>query len=387
MFHVASGEDIKAGRITDVYFRRAVEVLQAQGIRRHAVAEVRTTALPEACHWGVLAGVEEVAELATGLPVTIHCMREGAVFRAGEPVLTIEGKYTEWGVYETALLGLICQSSGIATRAARCRVAAGDRRLISFGARRMHPAVAPAIERSAYLGGCDGVAVIASADLLSIPASGTMPHALVLVVGDAAEAFRAYHEALPADVPRICLVDTFCDEKSEAVAAADALGPALQAVRLDTPSSRRGDMAAILDEVRWELDLRGRNDVQLFVSGSIDERAIEELNPHADGYGVGTAISNAPSINFALDIVEVAGEPRAKRGKKSGRKAVLHCPACGERRVAPAGAARGCGCGQEMTNLLAPLIRDGELVRELPAPKEIRDYVLSQLGGLTPNSA
>ncbi len=184
-------------------------------------------------------------------------------------------------------------------------------------------------------------------------------------------------------MPRICLVDTFCDEKSEAVAAADALGPALQAVRLDTPSSRRGDMAAILDEVRWELDLRGRDDVQLFVSGSIDEHAIEELNPHADGYGVGTAISNAPSINFALDIVEVAGEPRAKRGKKSGRKSVLHCPACRERQVAPAGAARHCRCGQEMTDLLAPLIRDGELVRELPTPKEIRDYVLSQLEGLT----
>jgi nicotinate phosphoribosyltransferase len=250
----------------------------------------------------------------------------------------------------------------------------------------MHPALAPAVERSAYLGGCDGVAVIASADLLSIPASGTMPHALVLVVGDAVEAFRMYHEAMPADVPRVCLVDTFCDEKIEAVAAAEALGPALQAVRLDTPSSRRGNMSAILDEVRWELDLRGRRDVKLLVSGSIDEAVIEELNPHADGYGVGTAISNAASINYALDIVEVEGVPRAKRGKESGRKSLLQCGACEERRVAPTGAQSRCGCGQEMSDLLEPLIEDGKLTRELPAPREIREHVLSQLERLVPRA-
>jgi nicotinate phosphoribosyltransferase len=192
-----------------------------------------------------------------------------------------------------------------------------------------------------------------------------------------------YHEALPEDVPRVCLVDTLCDEKSEAIAAAGALGPALQAVRLDTPSSRRGDMGAILDEVRWELDLRGHHDVKLFVSGSIDEDSIEALNPHADGYGVGTAISNADSINFALDIVEVDGEPRAKRGKKSGRKSVLHCPACGQRRVAPSGAETNCDCGQEMERLLVPLVRGGKVVRELPKPGEIREHVLTQLAGLS----
>jgi nicotinate phosphoribosyltransferase len=382
MFHTASADDIKQGRVTDVYFRRAVDALQAKGIRRHVAAEVRTTALPDDYGWAVLAGVEEVAELTSGLPVTVRCMPEGTVFHAGEPVLTLEGEYTQWAVYETALLGLLCHSSGVATKAARCRIAAGDRSVVSFGARRMHPAVAPAVERSAYIGGCDGVAAVSSAELLGIPASGTMPHALVLVVGDAAEAFRLFHDALPADVPRVCLVDTFCDEKAEAVAAARALGPALQAVRLDTPSSRRGDMGAILDEVRWELDLRGYQDVQLLVSGSIDEKTIQRLNWCADGYGVGTAISNPASVNFGLDIVEVEGEPCAKRGKKSGRKSVFLCSACGRRCVVPIGHDERCECGADMHDLLVPLIEDGKLARQLPSPEEIREYVLPQLDGL-----
>lgn len=382
MFHTASHDDIKRGRVTDVYFERAVETLRARGVSRHVLAEVRASSLPDGCDWAVLSGVEEVAELVAGLPATVQCMPEGTLFRAGEPVVTIEGEYADWAVYETALLGLLCQTSGAATKAARCRVAAGERSVISFGARRMHPALAPAIERAAYIGGCDGVAVVVSAELLSIEPSGTMPHALVLVVGNAVEAFQMYHEAMPAGMPRVCLVDTLCDEKTEALAAADALGEALDAVRLDTPGSRRGSMKEILEEVRWELDLRGYRNVKLFVSGGLDEQAILDLNEYADGYGVGTAISNAPVVNFALDIVEVEGTPQTKRGKMAGRKSVLHCPECGERRVVPAGETPTCACGRQMEDLLRPLSENGEVVRKLPPVKAIRESVLSQLKGM-----
>jgi nicotinate phosphoribosyltransferase len=382
MFHTARPEDIKRGLVADVYFQHAVEVLRAKGIRRQVLAEVRAASLPDGWRWGVLAGVEEVAQLVTGLPASVRCMREGTAFRPGEPVLSIEGEYTQWGVYETALLGLLCQASGVATKAARCRIAAGERTVVSFGARRMHPALAPMIERNAYLGGCDGVAVIASAELMGIRASGTMPHALILIVGNAVEAFRMFNEAMPPEVPRICLADTLCDEKMEAIAAAEALGPALQAVRLDTPGSRRGDMAAILEEVRWELDLRGYHHVKLMVSGGLDEREILKLNQHADGYGVGTAISNAPTVNFALDIVEIEGRPLTKRGKTSGRKEVLLCQACGARRTVPAGAPRVCACGADMEQLLRPLTVNGELVRALEPVQEIRGYVLAQIAGL-----
>jgi nicotinate phosphoribosyltransferase len=142
----------------------------------------------------------------------------------------------------------------------------------------------------------------------------------------------------------VALIDTFCDEKEEALRVARKLGPDLFAVRLDTPSSRRGNMRQILEEVRWELNLRGFQQVKLFVSGGIDENKILELNPVADAYGVGTYISNAAVSDFALDIVEAAGQPLAKRGKKSGRKMVLRCPECFKSCVVPATAA-GSGAG------------------------------------------
>jgi nicotinate phosphoribosyltransferase len=378
MFHIATPEQIKGGKVTDVYFERTVSALRRRGIRKHVLAEIRATSLPGDWEWAVFAGVEEAAELLRGLPVDVNCLPEGTLF-AHEPVLTIEGEYTEWGIYETPLLGLLCQASGVATKAARCRVAAEHRSVISFGARRMHPALAPMIERSAYLGGCDGVATVAAAELLSVTASGTMPHALILVVGNAVEAFLLYQEEAPPDTPLVCLVDTLCDEKFESLAAAEALGAKLSAVRLDTPGSRRGDMGQMLEEVRWELDLRGHRQVKLIVSGGVDEAEILRLNRYADGYGVGTAISSAPTINFALDIVEVEGVPFTKRGKMSGRKSVIYCPVCRLTRVVPAGQEGACRCGGEDVPMLQPLTRAGAVVRDLPPIGALREYVLQQL--------
>ena len=184
-FHIATAEQIKAGEVVDVYFRRSVDILEARGVDKRVRAEFVAKDLPENWEWAVFAGLEELLHLLEGLGVNVRSMEEGQVFRRLEPVLEIEGSYTAFAAMETASLGLICQASGIATRAARCRKAAGpNKRVISFGARRMHPTLAPMIERAAYLGGCDGVAVVASAELLGTEAAGTIPHALVLVMGD-----------------------------------------------------------------------------------------------------------------------------------------------------------------------------------------------------------
>jgi nicotinate phosphoribosyltransferase len=296
-----------------------------------------------------------------------------------QPVLTIEGRYVDYAHYETALLGLLCQASGVATKDARCKKAAAGRPVVSFGARRMHPALAPMIERNAFLGGCDGVAVVKSAELIKVEPSGTMPHSLILMLGDSVEAGKAFHEIIDRAVPRVVLIDTFSDEKMEAVRVAQALGPDLYAVRLDTPASRRGDLVGILREVRWELDLRGFGHVKLFVSGGLEEEEILRLNPVADAYGVGTSISNAPVLNFAMDIIEVEGVPVAKRGKMSGRKAVYRCARCGRTQVVPAGAPRPDCCGGELTSLLQPLIEDGRLARTLPDVHSIRQQVLADL--------
>ncbi|MDO8683704.1 MAG: nicotinate phosphoribosyltransferase, partial [Armatimonadota bacterium] len=314
--HTASFEEIRGGQVTDIYFQRTWEILTAKDIHKQVTVEVKAVALPEGCPWAVFAGLDEAVEVLLDLPVDVSAMREGTVFYPGEPVLNITGDYTEFGRMETAVLGFLCQASGIATKAARCKKAAGNRQVISFGARRMHPSLAPMIERYAYLGGCDGVSVILSAERLGIPASGTMPHTLVLILGDVVRAVELFDEVVPPEIKRVALVDTFCDEKSESIRAAEALGDRLYAVRLDTPGSRRGDFYKIIEEVRWELDIRGFQNVKIIVSGGIDEEKILELNPLVDGYGVGTSISNAPVIDFALDIVDIEGKPVAKRGKK-----------------------------------------------------------------------
>ena len=382
-FHIASTEEIKAGRVTDVYFQNTLEVLRAEKANPHVVGEVMAKTLPNGQAWGVLAGIEEVAHLFEGLDIRVSSLPEGTLFRTFEPVLTIEGPYQAFGVYETAMLGLLCQASGIASRAAAFRIAAGTRTLLSFGARRMHPALAPMIERAAYLGGCDGVSATVGAELLGIRATGTMPHALILVLGDTVEAVRAFDRTIDPAVPRVALIDTFNDEKFEALRVAEALGERLSAVRLDTPASRRGNMRRILEEVRWELDLRGYRHVRLIVSGGLDEAQVAELRPVCDGFGVGTAISNAPTIDFAFDLVEIEGRPIAKRGKESGAKVVEVCPACVSRRVVPRGAVgRRCACGGQYVELSVPLVEHGRLARPLPSPQSIRESVLEQLEAL-----
>ncbi|MBW7957555.1 MAG: nicotinate phosphoribosyltransferase [Deltaproteobacteria bacterium] len=383
MFHISDPEDIRSGRVTDIYFARTLEILKAKGVDKRVRAEFFAKKLPDLYGWGVLAGVEEVAHLMKGKKVNLRCMREGEVFLPWEPVMEIEGRYQEFCVFETALLGLICQATGVATKSARIRIAAGERTIVSFGARRMHPAVAPMIERAAYVGGCDGVAVIVSAELLDMDPMGTMPHSLILVLGDTVEAVKAFDEVVDPKVKRVALVDTFNDEKFESIRCAEGMGGRLHAVRLDTPASRRGDFLRICEEVRWELDLRGFKDVRIFVSGGLDEDEVSNLKPLVDAFGVGTAISNAPVVDFAMDIMEIDGEPAAKRGKWSGAKEVGRCIACGRRAVFPLGEQAKCACGGEFEMLLKPFLREGEVTEELPKPAAIRERVLERINGLS----
>ncbi len=391
-FHVATDDEIKARRTTDVYFVRTSQVLEAKKKDKvSVVAEVTLGKIPDGRDWGVLCGVEEIAYLLEGCPVDVYSMPEGSLFRPEDangvrvPVILIDGAYGEFCEYETPLLGFICQESGVATRAASVKMAAGRRSVVAFGARRMHPALAPALDRAAYIGGLDGVSTLIGADTIGGEPMGTMPHALIIVFGDQVEAWRAFDEVMPEDVPRVALVDTYFDEKVEAIKAAEALGERLAAVRLDTPSSRRGDFAAIVREVRWELDLRGYEGVGVFVSGGLDEEAVRMLGEAgAGGFGVGTYVSGAPSVDFALDIVEVEGKPVAKRGKLGGKKQVWRCLRCLVDIVLPSGKpSPSCPrCGGGTKAMLKPLVKGGEIVGELLTPSEIRERVLEQLGRL-----
>jgi nicotinate phosphoribosyltransferase len=389
IFHHATDEEIKRGLTTDVYFSRTKQILEAKKLDRlKALAEVTSGKLPDGWPWGVLCGIEEVAYLFEGVPVDVYAMPEGSIFYPAdyrgirEPVIVIDGPYGDYCLLETPMLGLICQASGAASRAARVKKVAGEKAVVAFGIRRMHPVLSPMLDRAAYIGGFDGVSSLKGAEIIGEKPTGTMPHALIIMFGNQVEAWKAFDEVVSSDVPRVALVDTYCDEKAEAIMAAEALKDRLYGVRLDTPGSRKGNFVDIIREVRWELDVRGYKNVKIFVSGGLDEEQVKVLSEAgAEAFGVGTAVSNAPTVDFAMDIVELEGRLVAKRGKLGGKKQVWRCPECLVDTVLPFDSSKPeCPrCGGETEPMLKPLIEKGKIVSELPEPKEIRGYVLGQM--------
>lgn len=376
------------GRTTDIYFSRTMEVLAAEGmLGEEALSEFTVSELPRGWPWAVFCGLEEVLRLMEGRRIDLWGIPEGTVFRSRAangvrvPVLTIDGSYSEYCVYETPILGMICHSTGVATMASRCKKLAGDKRVIAFGIRRMHPSMCPALDRASFIGGCDGVSSLLGAETIGAEPTGTMPHALIVMMEDQRRAFRAFDEVIDSKVPRVALIDTYSDEKAEAIMACESVEN-LYAVRLDTPGSRKGSFPDLIREVRWEMDIRGYDKVKIFVSGGLSERSIPPLlKAGADGFGVGTSISNAPTVDFAMDIVEKAGKPVAKRGKYGGRKYVFRCPDCldygvtHDRNQVPS-----CSkCGTEMKLIEKKLLSKGRRTEERPTPKQLRSRVLSQL--------
>ena len=351
-FLTVSDEAIKNGECTDIYFIRTEEALKDDDLNPPVVMEVTATSMPDA--WAVFCGLADVITLLDGIPVTVDAMPEGTVFYPNEPVLRITGKYRDFCRYETAILGFLCHASGIATAAAHIRLAAGDRPVFSFGSRRQHPAIAAMIERAAWIGGVDGVSNTSAPE--GMPVVGTMPHAFVMCYKKPEDAWRAFDRSAPKSVPRIMLCDTWCDEKSESLRAAEC---GATAVRLDTPRSRRGNMRAIIEEVRWELDSHGYDKVKIFLSGGVTREEVILYRDCVDAFGVGGAIANAPVIDFAMDIVEIGGKAKAKRGKRSGVKQV-YAGKTGEHFVVPA-----LQKGPEGSNpLIETYISNGKVVQD-----------------------
>jgi len=319
-----SGELFAPGRATldghnaDVYFQRSRQILEAEGLDPVVAMEcfARRRAL--------LCGMREVEELlrrALPAEVQVWVLDEGTWIEPREVVLRLRGPYRRFGLYETAILGMLASETGWATAAAACVEAAGEIPVISFGARHVHPDVSARLEYAAVIGGFSGCATPAGAELAGIEASGTIPHALILVMGDTVAATEAFDRHIDPEVRRIALVDTFKDEAEESLRAAAAMGERLWGVRLDTPSERGGVTAALVEEVRIRLDQAGHEHVRIVVSGGLDAERIayfREAGAPVDAFGVGSAISGAPPIDFTADIKEVEGKPLAKRGRIPG---------------------------------------------------------------------
>jgi nicotinate phosphoribosyltransferase len=310
----ATPEDIAAGLTADVYFVGTLEVLDHLGL-----ADTPVVAEVFANREGLLAGIEEALALLEPLGVEVEALAEGTPVAAHQVVMRIRGPYRRFGVYETALLGILAASSGWATRAREAVAAAGDCPVISFGARHVHPAVASVLDRAAMVGGAVAASTILGARQAGQRPAGTMPHALMLMVGDTLTAAQAFDAVMAPDVPRTVLVDTFKDEAEEALRVARELGERLQSVRLDTPRERGGVTPGLVRELRARLDQAGFHRVGIFCSGGLTPERIRELREAgASGFGVGSYIAAAPPLDMTMDLKDVAGRPVAKRGRIPG---------------------------------------------------------------------
>jgi nicotinate phosphoribosyltransferase len=240
---------------------------------------------------------------------------EGRLVFAEEPFLEVTAPIGQAQLVETALLNFVTFQSSVASKAARCRIAAPRADLIDFAARRTHGLdAAMAVARAACLVGFAGTSYAAAARRFDVVATGTMAHSYVEAFADDHAAFRAFAEDFPEDT--VFLVDTY-DTVAGLCAAIDVArelpGTPRIGVRLDS-----GDLSALAVHARRVLDQAGLTDALIMASGGLDEHAVARLveqDAPIDLFGIGTRMgvsADAPSLDSAYKLVEYAGSPVMK---------------------------------------------------------------------------
>ena len=323
---------------------------------------------------------------------SLDAMPEGTVLFANEPMVRISAPLPEAQLIETRLINLLQLPTLVATKAARCRLAADDKLLVDFGLRRAHGAEAGMLAaRASYLAGFNGTSNVLAGQEYGIPIYGTMAHSYIQAHDSETEAFRHFAQSQPENL--VLLIDTYdtCRGAKRAAALAEQLkaeGKHVKAVRIDS-----GDLGQEAVRVRKLLDSTGHSDIGIFASSSVDEYELQRLEQQQApivGYGIGTSLTtseDAPYLNCAYKLQEYAGIARRKRsrGKATwpGSKQVyrhlsdngllnydLLCLAT----EAPEGG----------LPLLQPVMQNGKRVAASESLGTIRDRVKQQLSTLTP---
>ncbi|MEX0761089.1 MAG: nicotinate phosphoribosyltransferase [Dehalococcoidia bacterium] len=310
---------VLVGDTADIYLHRTLTILRNEGINPEVVMEF--TAERD----GTFCGITEVKSLlGRVLPETgreVWALEEGASVSAGEVSLRVRAPYASFGLYETAICGTLASCTGWATAARECVEAGNGIPVVAFGARHVHPSIVGVMDYAAVVGRCASSSSLLGGRLTGLTPSGTMPHSLVLLVGDTVRAVQAFDRHMPPEVPRVALVDTFKDEAEESIEVAKALRERLRGVRLDTPRERGGVTPDLVHEVRARLDQAGYNHVDIFVSGGITPDRIREFveaEAPVSVFAVGYHIAGAPPVSFTADIKEIDGRNVAKRGRVPG---------------------------------------------------------------------
>jgi nicotinate phosphoribosyltransferase len=323
----------------------------------------------------------------------VRAVREGTVVFADEPLLETTGPLIETQLVETAVIHFCHLQTVQASKAARSVLAAGGRTLAEFGLRRTHGMDAGLkAARAAYLTGFDSTSDVLAGKAYDIPLSGTMAHSFVSAFPREMDSFEAYARAFPDSA--VLLLDTYDTVAAAHLAVEVARGLAagghrLAGVRLDS-----GDLAGLSRAVRRILDAGGCPEVEIIVSGGLDEHDVAALlaaGAPIDAFGIGTRLNvsaDAPSLDMVYKLVRLAGRDVLKLspGKETwvGGKQVF-------RRLDGEGRLAGDTLALEeepvpegAVALLETVMRAGELLRPRPTLAALREHCAGQLAALPP---
>ena len=402
--------------LTDLYQLTMLKSYYERGMNAVAVFEFFVRKLPGARNFFMAAGLEQVLEFLENLRFTeeeldwlagrpgfergfveqlarlrftgdVDAMPEGTLFFPDEPILRVAAPLPQAQLVETRLVALLHFESLIASKAARCVLAAPGKLLVDFGLRRAHGAEAGLLAaRAAYLAGFDGSATVLAGKRFGIPLYGTMAHSFVQAHESETGAFLDFARGHPDNT--VLLIDTYDTEAGaeKVVKLAPLLrreGIAVKAVRLDS-----GDLGEHARKVRRILDRGGCNDIGIFASGGLDEYELARLAAAPiGGFGVGTSMvtsSDAPGLDCAYKLEEYAGVARRKRseGKATwpGRKQVFRALGADGRLEHDILALHD--ERQPGTALLAPALRAGKRVAPPLALEAIRARAREELARL-----
>jgi nicotinate phosphoribosyltransferase len=346
--------------LTDLYELTMLQAYFERGMNGLAVFELFVRTLPAQRNFLVAAGLEQAIEYLTALGVRdddrdwlhrsgrftpefieslsdlhftgdVAALPEGTVCFPNEPLLQVAAPLREAQLAESRLLNLLHYQTLIASKAARCVLAAEGRPVIDFGLRRAHGAEAALLSaRASYLAGFAGTATVLANVRFGIPLFGTMAHSFIQVHDDELDAFETFARA---QANNTLLIDTYDTEAAatKVVALARRLmadGIEIRGVRIDS-----GDIGEHARRVRAILDAGGQRRTQIFASGNLDEYRLEALQKQGapiDAYGLGTHVgtsADVPYLDCVYKLQEYAGRARRKESEHKatwpGRKQVF----------------------------------------------------------------
>ncbi len=265
----------------------------------------------------------------------VWAIPEGELVFAMEPLVEVTAPRIEAQLVETFLLNTLNFQAMIASKAARVVLAAAGRGVVDFSPRRDHAAdAAMKVARASYVAGCVGTSNVLAGMHYGIPVYGTMAHSYVMSFADELSAFQAFARDFPHNA--VLLIDTYdtIQGARNAVTVAREMasrGHRLRGIRIDSYETIE-ELAALSRRVRAICDDAGQTEVQVFLSGDLDEYRIEELlakGAAAGAFGVGTRMGTSedvPNLGGVYKLVEDRSGPKIKlsTGKATlpGRKQV-----------------------------------------------------------------